>query len=131
MTIRILVNELSPRGKAPSVTINTKLRRLTFNKSGLELLREHFVAETEYLQILLDDENPDLCWLRLCESDAAGARKMDRPSASTRSVNISLLMREINLNLEKTRRFPIFWDSEVDAAKVDLRLQEAGIAKNQ
>ena len=130
MAVRILINEKSPRGRAPGVTINQKLRRLTFNKAGLSLLREHYKKETDYLQILLDDDNPNVFWLRLSEAESTGAKKMDRPSASTRSVNISLLLTELKLNLEKTMRFNLVWDKEVGAGKVTLELDKEEV-KNQ
>lgn len=124
MAVRILINEKSPRGREPGVTINQNLRRLTFNKAGLSLLREHHKKETDYLQILLDDDNPNVFWLRLSEAESTGAKKMDRPSASTRSVNISLLLNELKLNLKETKRFPLIWDAKIEAGKVTLDLDK-------
>lgn len=124
MAIRILVNEKSPRGRAAGVTINTRLKRLTFNKAGLGLLQEHFEGEANYCQVLIDDDDHSVFYLKLCDSEAIGSKKLDRPSASTRSLNISLLITEMGLKLETTQRFPLIWNNNVEAARVNLEIEE-------
>jgi len=46
---------------------------------------------------------------------------MDRPSPGTRSCNISVLLNELHLKFEKTARFSLTWDQEVEAGKIDLK----------
>ena len=93
------------------------------NQAGFELLQKHYEGETNFLQVLLDDDDPNMFWLRLCDPEAPGSKKMDRPSASTRSVNIALLISEMGLNLDGTKRFPIIFDDEVQATRVNLELE--------
>jgi hypothetical protein len=124
MAVRILVGKESLRGKGPGVTVNQKLKRLTFNKSGFELLKEHYKGETDYIQILLDDDKPGVFWLKLVDPQSTGAKRMDKSSSSTRSFNISLLIREMNLKLENTKRCDLTWDDKVGAVRADLELDK-------
>ena len=123
MGVRILLNN-SARGKSASVTINSGLKRATLNQAGLELLKEHYKEEANYVQVMVDDDNPKCFYLRLCEQESPGSRKMDRPSKSNRSINISSLIREIDLKLESTQRFPLVWNDKVGAGKVTLDLDK-------
>jgi hypothetical protein len=119
MGVRILLND-SARGKSASVTINAGLKRATLNLAGLELLKGHYKKEPNYVQVMIDDDNPKCFYLRLCDQESPGSRKMDQPSKSNRSINISSLIREINLKLETTQRFPLVWNDQVGAGEVTL-----------
>jgi hypothetical protein len=123
MGVRILLND-SARGKSASVTINTGLKRATLNQAGLELLKGHYKEEANYVQFMIDDDNTKCFWLRFCDQESPGSRKMDRPSKSTRSINISALIREIDLQLEKTKRFPLIWDNDIQGARVNLEIEK-------
>jgi len=126
MAIRILINENSSRGRNAGVTINKKLRRLSFHKAGLEMLKEHYLGEPNFAQVLIDDEDHGVFYLRLCDPDAVGSKKLDRPSASTRTLNISLLITELGLNLKETTRFPLTWNDKIGAAQVSLEIEKEG-----
>ena len=121
MAIRVLQNEDRPRKNFPSVAINSKLKRLTLNKIGFNFLYLKHGKESEFIQILLDDDRPKVFWIRLCIPEAVGAKKMDRPSPGTRSCNIAVLLNELHLKFEKTARFNLTWDEEVKAGKIDLK----------
>lgn len=123
MGVRILLND-SARGKSASVTINIGLKRATLNQAGLELLKEHYKKEPNYVQVMIDDDNPKCFYLRLCDQESPGSRKMDQPSKSNRSINISSLIREIDLKLETTKRFPLIWDNEIEGARVNLEIEK-------
>ena len=122
MTIRVLQNEDRPRKNFPSVAINPKLKRLTLNKIGFNLLCSKHSKESEFLQILVDDEKSKVFWIRLCNPEEVGAKKMDRPSPGTRSVNVSVLLSELHIKFEKTERFDLMWDEEVKAGRIDLEI---------
>jgi hypothetical protein len=126
MAIRILVNDKSPRGRAAGVTINKKLKRLSFNQAGMEMLKEHYKGEASHAQVLIDDDDHGVFYLRLCDPDAVGSKKLDRPSASTRTLNISLLITELGLNLKETTRFPLTWNDKIGAAQVSLEIEKEG-----
>lgn len=124
MAVRILIGEDSLRGKGPGVTVNQKLKRLTFNKSGFELLKDHYKGETNCVQILLDDDKPGVFWLKLVDANSPGAKKLDKSSSATRSFNISLLIKEMNLKLENTKRCNLIWDEKIGAARAELELDK-------
>jgi hypothetical protein len=124
MAIRILVNDKSSRGRNAGVTINKKLKRLSFHKAGLEILKEHYEGEASYAQVLIDDDDHGVFYLRLCDPDAVGSKKLDKPSASNRTLNISSLITEIGLNLEETTRFPLMWIDGIGAAQVTLEIDK-------
>jgi hypothetical protein len=123
MAARVLLND-SARGKSASVTINWHLKRATLNQAGLQLLRDHYPGDTNHVELLVDDDNPSMFWIRLTDQEAPGSRKMDRPSKSTCSINISLLIREMDLKLEETKRFPLTWDNSIPGARVDLKIEK-------
>lgn len=131
MAIRILINENSSRGRNAGVTINKKLRRLSFHKAGLEMLKEHYEGEADYAQVLVDDEDHSVFYLRLCDAEAVGSKKLDKPSVSNRTLNISSLITELGLNLEETTRFPLVWENKVGAGKVCLVIEKEKEEKNE
>ena len=124
MAVRILVGQDSLRGKGPGITVNQKLKRCTFNKAGFELLKEHYKEDAEYVQILLDDDRPGVFWLKLVDAKSPGAKKLDKASSSTRCFNISLLIKEMNLQLENTKRCDLTWDDKIGGVKADLELDK-------
>jgi hypothetical protein len=126
MTIRILQNEDRPRKNFPSVALNSKLKRLTLNKIGFNLLSSKHGTESEFVQILVDDERPKVFWIRLCGPEENGAKKLDKPSPGTRSTNIAVLLAELNLKFEKTERVGLTWDEEIKAGRVDLEQPAKG-----
>ena len=130
MAIRILINENSSRGRNAGVTINKKLRRLSFHKAGLAILKEHYKGEADYAQVLVDDEDHSVFYLRLCDPDAVGSKKLDKPSVSNRTLNISSLITELDLKLEQTTRFPLTWNDKIGAAQVKLELDKEKEEKN-
>lgn len=127
MAIRIMMAKDSLRGKGPGVTINQKLKRCTFNRAGFELLKERYKGDSEYIQILLDDDLPGVFWVKLVEENTPGAKKLDKSSSTTRTFNISLLIKELDLKLKDTKRCNLIWDDEIDAAKVDLGLDKEAV----
>jgi hypothetical protein len=119
MAIRVLTSDRGLRRNIPTVAISLKLRRLTMNKDAYSLLTSQFGSEPEYLQILVDDDMKGIFWIRPCEKEVPGSKKLDSPSPGTRSLHISMLLKEFKWSTKDTARFEIVWDESVQAARID------------
>lgn len=121
MAIRVLMSEKTARRNIPSVSISSKLRRLSLNKESFLLLTSKYGSEFEYFQILVDDEEKGIFWLKPCEKESPGSKKLDSPSPGTRTCHVSMLLREFNWSIKDTARFEVEWDDQVEAGKIDTR----------
>lgn len=119
MAIRVLTNKRVQRRTLPVVTISSRLRRLTLNKHAVALLVNEYGKIPEYGQILVDDEQEGIFWVRAAEADQEGTNKFDKPSPKTRSLHIGNLLRELQWTLKDTARFELTWDKKVGGARVD------------
>ena len=119
MAVRVLSSEKSHRSNVPSVAISPKLRRATFNKLAYDLLSRQYGKKVEYAQILVDDEQKGIFWVKPAEKDTYDCKSLDSPSANTRSLTIGVLLTEFNWALKETSRYKIEWDDELRAGKVD------------
>ncbi len=120
MNLKLLTNERREYGDGASVSVNGKLSRLLMYKKAYELIKEHYGKQFDFLQIFTDDKRPTSFWLKPCEADSPGARKMDRPSQNSRSLSIRALLKTLQWKPEGTVRLPIKWDKEEQAARVDI-----------
>ena len=119
MGIRVLMSDRSQRRNVPTAAISSKLKRLTLNKDSYALLTTHYGSEPEYLQILVDDDEKGIFWIKPVEKEVPGAKKLDSPSPGTRSLHISVLLTEFNWLLKDTARFEVVWDENVQAGRID------------
>ena len=119
MAVRVLSSEKSHRRNVPSVAISPKLKRLTLNKLAYDLLSRKYGKKVEYAQILVDDEQKGIFWVKPAEKDAYDCKSLDSPSPNTRSLSISVLLTEFNWALKETSRYKIEWDDEIEAGKID------------
>lgn len=119
MAIRVLMSDKSQRRHIPTAAISSKLKRLTLNTDAYGLLAIQFGSEPEYLQVLVDDDVKGVFWLKPCEKEVPGSKKLDSPSPGTRSLHISVLLTEFNWLLKDTARFEVVWDENVQAGRID------------
>jgi hypothetical protein len=120
MTVKVLIGEKNPRLNYPAVSISAKQKRLILNQPAFLRLVEEYGAESQYVQILCDDEdNSGIFWVKLCDGTSAGSRKLDSPSKSTRTCNITNLIEVLNWNTTETTRFEMTWDKHLKAGKVE------------
>ena len=119
MTIRVLTNKRVQRRNLPVVTISCKLKRLTLNQYAVELMSNEFGKLPEYGQILIDDEQEGVFWVRAAEGDQEGSNRFDSPSQRTRSLHIGNLLRAFQWKLTETARFRATWDEQVRGVRVD------------
>ena len=107
------------RGSA-CVSIQPKLSRLLLYKMAYEILETHYGKDVDFVLILLDKDRPNFFWIRPSDSDAPGARKLDKTSKNTRTLSIRSLIKKLRISSEKTVIFGIIWDEEAAAARVDI-----------
>jgi hypothetical protein len=120
MTVKVLINEKNQRLNHPAVTINPKLRRLMLNQQAFSLLLKDHGTESQYVQILYDYADPKgIFWIKMCNPELPGSRKLDTTSKSTRTCNISSLLQVLNLNSTETTRFEMTYDKQLKAGKVN------------
>ncbi len=120
MATKVLIDDRYRHRGAEYVSINPKLSRLLLYKKGYEVIRENYGQDVEYAQILTDKERSNFFWLKPCNSEAPGARKMDRTSQHTRTLSIRALLKELKWKPSNTTRLPLEWDKEEGAARIDI-----------
>ena len=107
------------KGKAQVASINTKLGRITLSKSAYEMMKKRYRRDFDFVQVLMDPDQPKAFWIRACEENGEGSRKINR-ARQTCTISAVLLLKALKLNFDKTRRFQISWDGKNLAAKVHL-----------
>jgi len=120
MATKVLIDDRYRHRGAEYVSINLKLSRLLLYKKGYEVIKENYGQDVDYVQILTDKERPNHFWLKPCDSEAPGNRKMDRTSQHTRTLSIRALLKELNWKPTTTVRLPLEWDPEEKAARIDI-----------
>ena len=101
MVLEIFVDERYRHRGSACVSINVQLSRLILYKQAYQILETHYGQEVDFLQILLDKDRPNFFWLRPCDSEAPGSRKMDRTSKSTRTLSVRFSPKEIENNIKR------------------------------
>ena len=120
MATKILIDDRYRHRGAEYVSINSKLSRLLLYKKGYEVIKNNYGQEVEFAQILTDKDRKNFFWLKPCDSEAPGARKMDRTSQHTRTLSIRALLKELKWKPKETKRLPLEWDPEEKAARIDI-----------
>ncbi len=124
MATKVLIDDRYRHRGAEYVSINPKLSRLLLYKKGYEVIKNNYGQDAEYAQILTDKDRKNFFWLKPCDSDAAGARRMDRTSQNTRTLSIRALLKELKWKPKETKRLPLEWDDEEKAARIDITQTE-------
>jgi|SRR5271157_2457134 len=120
MATKVLIDDRYRHRGAEYVSINSKLSRLLLYKKGYQVIQENYGQDVEYVQILTDKDRPNFFWLKPCDSEAPGNRKMDRTSQHTRTVSIRALLKELEWKPSNTTRLPLEWDKKEEAARIDI-----------
>jgi hypothetical protein len=110
----------------PMVSVNYKLKRLIINKSARELMVSYYKKEFENVLLLRDTERSDAFWLMPCSPDVEGARQLNTGGGYTRTVSCSLLLNELKWKSNKTETYPVVYDRENKAFRVDLDQSQKG-----
>ena len=120
MTVKVLVSEKHKRFNQPVVTLSPKLQRLTLNRAAFSMLVKEYAGESQYAQILWDDEdNSGIFWIVLCEATAPGCRKLDVSSRSTRTCCITTLIESLGYTSSDTSHYHLTWDKQIKGGKVN------------
>lgn len=120
MAVKVLIDERHEHRGAEFISINPKLSRLLLYKKAFELLKKHYDKEVEFIQILTDSDRPTLFWIKPCDPESPGVRKLDRTSENTRTLTIRALFTTLKWKPKGTVRLPLEWDKEHRAARIDV-----------
>jgi hypothetical protein len=124
MALKVLIDKRHEYRDQAMVSINPKLKRIVIYKAAREMMIKHYGKEFETVLILWDPKIKNAFWLRPCPPEERGARQLNATSDTTRTLSCRLLLQELDWKGTKTERFPIAWDKENDAARVDLKRDE-------
>jgi len=125
MATKVLIDDRHRHRGSEYISLNPKLRRILLYKKGYQVLRDNFGGDVDFVQVLTDDEQPHFFWMRPCNPDAPGARKMDKTSTNTRTLSIRALLKELNWKPTETVRLRLEWDKREAAARIDIREGQA------
>ena len=119
MAIKVLINR--NRFNQPAVTIQPKNNRLMLNKQAWEYLTKEGGADCQYVEILMDDaqSKQEIFYIKLCDPETLGSRKLDVSSPSTRTCNITDLVRALKLTITQTTSYKMEWDQSENAGRID------------
>jgi hypothetical protein len=126
MALKLVIDDKHKDRGGQLVALDPRHRRLGLYKGALELMIRYNGGPFEHVQIFVDPEAPNKFWLKPCEGSADGARKLYHSSRSTRGLSVSRLLQELDAKLETTLRFPLVWDEEHSAGRVDLGTSNRG-----
>jgi hypothetical protein len=124
MATKVLIDDRYRHRGAEYVSVNPKLSRLLLYKKGYEVIKENYGQDVEFVQILTDKERPNFFWLKPCDSEAPGQRRMDTTSQNTRTLSIRALLKQLKWKPTETKRLPLEWDDEEKAARIDITQPE-------
>ena len=126
MALRVVIDRRYINRERSMVSINPKLRRIVMNKATREMMIEHYGKDFESVLLLIDPYIADAFWIMPCTPDQEGARALNATTGITRTISCSLLLNELNWKSTKTESYPVSWDNENNAAKVELAQQQTG-----
>jgi hypothetical protein len=124
MVLEVFIDDRYRHRGSSCVSINVQLSRLILYKQAYQILETHYGQELDFLQVLLDDDRPNFFWLKPCDSEAPGSRKMDRTSKSTRTLSVRSLLKKMKITSKETIRFGLAWDEKADAGRIDISQPE-------
>ena len=126
MALQVVIDRRYINRERSMVSINPKLRRIVMNKATREMMIEHYGKDFESVLLLIDPDIADAFWIMPCTPDQEGARALNATTGITRTISCSLLLNELNWKSTKTESYPVNWDNENNAAKVELAQQQTG-----
>lgn len=119
--LEVVVNERATNKDVPTVSVNGKLKRLLISSMAMETMAQHFGKEISYVQLLRDPAIERCIWIRASEPEERGARSLGSTKGSTKLVACAVVLRLIGYFETKTASFPIVYDPQNAAFKVDMK----------
>jgi hypothetical protein len=120
MVLEVVIDKRRTHRDSARISVNPKLNRIVINKKARELIERNHKKQLTHVQLLRDPDVQNAFWMRPCEPTDIGARQIDTSSGTTLTVSCRLLLKELKWKAKETQSFPISWDAENNAAKVDL-----------
>ena len=113
----------SRRGKTLNgetiVSVNPKLKRMTLYKTTKNLMAEKSGQEFDHVLLLKSPTSKDKFWIRPCNPNQPGARKLNS-NGVTKTLSCSMLLHEVSWDPEKTVNLDVKWDDNYNALKVEV-----------
>jgi hypothetical protein len=119
--LEVILNERATNKDCPTVSVNGTLKRILINGRAMEMISEHFGKEVSHVTLLRDPKTERCLWIRAATPEERGARSLGSTKGSTKLVSCAVVLRLIGYNETKTSSFPIFFDSENQAFKIDMK----------
>ncbi len=106
------------------VSMNPTLSRIVLYQKTLELMKEKTGQDPTFVRLGVTKEHPKAFWIRPCGARDEGALKV-HTMGKTRMISAKLLFNFLTekgwyVPKGKTDQFPVDWDDENKAVKVDL-----------
>lgn len=121
MALKIFIDSRYRNRETEFLSICGKLNRLIFPKRAYDNLKNICNQETvDSVQVLVNDEQPGIFWIKPCQKTDEGSRVLGATSKNTRSLGIRSLLKYFNWDSKDRIRVLSIWDMEVMALRVDL-----------
>ena len=124
MALEIVENERAKNRDLPTVSVNGTLKRVLINGRAMEIMAERFGTEVSYVQLLRDPAIERCMWIRPSTAEERGARSLGSTKGSTKLVACAVVLRLIGYSEAKTASFPIVYDPQNAAFKIDMSEKE-------
>ena len=122
--LEVVVSERGSSSDLAMVRVNGKLSRIVINKRAMADMTEQFGQEVNHVLLLRDKDIQKCMWIRAANPEERGARKLGSTKGSTRLVSCGAILRLVGYKETSTLTFPISWDPENLAFKVDMSEEE-------
>lgn len=122
--LEVVLSQRSSRSDLAMVRVSGKLSRIVINRRAMQEITDRFGNEVNHVLLLRDPDIPKCMWIRAANPEDRGARKLGSTKGSTRLVSCGVTLRLVGYDETQTSTFPISWDPENLAFKVDMSEKE-------
>ena len=122
--LEVVLSQRSSRSDLAMVRVSGKLSRIVINRRAMQEITDRFGNEVNHVLLLRDPDIPKCMWIRAANPEDRGARKLGSTKGSTRLVSCGVTLRLVGYDEISTSTFPISWDPENLAFKVDMSENE-------
>jgi len=107
------------------ISMNPKMGRIVIYKKTLNLIKEKTRQDPKFVRLGITDKHPKAFWIKPCAQGDEGALKV-HVMGNTRMISAKSLFNTLEEKgwyspEGKTDQFPVEWDKDNEAIKVDLK----------
>ena len=107
------------RGGKKVVSLNPNLGRIVLYRATFETMAKEYGKEFENVQVFLVDKYPGYFWIRPCDDEAKGAKKLHK-TGETRLISAKMLLHKLGKKKGNTIQYDARWDAPHKALVVDI-----------